>query len=69
MTQVRYRTQTFPKKQGTFFRFDPPVLIIDATWHEKRATFAGQLHQQLAMAYVGYEDLVRTVDRCVHMVS
>lgn len=47
-----------PKKHEIPFRYDPPVLIIDATWHEKRATFAGQLHQQLAMAYVGYEDLV-----------
>jgi hypothetical protein len=33
-------------------------LIIDATWREKNATFAGMLHQQLALAYVGYENLV-----------
>lgn len=40
------------------YRYDPPVLVIGATWHEKKQTYVESLLQALRQAYFGHEDYV-----------
>ena len=47
-------------KSQVYFRQDPAVLIISATWHETRVPYGSMLRDNLVRAYVGAEDAVRT---------
>jgi hypothetical protein len=46
-------------KPEVWFRYDPPVLIIAATWHETRMGFGEMLHNRIAASYVGNLHSVR----------
>lgn len=45
-------------KQSILFRYDPPVLIVAATWHEKQVEYARALYWGIQQAYCGHEDYV-----------
>ena len=44
-------------KGSILYRYDPPVLLIGATWHEKKVPFVELLGNFLKASY-GHEDLV-----------
>lgn len=46
-------------RRNILFRYDPPVLIVGATWHQKTVAYAGSLYRDLQQAYFGHEDYVR----------
>jgi predicted amidophosphoribosyltransferase len=48
-----------PRKNGLWFRYDPPVMIIGINWHEKSTPFSELLHKRLALVYDGYMENVR----------
>lgn len=41
-----------------WYRYDPPVVIIGATWHQTREPFIEYLHRRLALSYFDDTDLV-----------
>jgi hypothetical protein len=45
-------------KKNLVFRYDPQVLVIGLTWHEKPVKFVDMLHIALQLAYVGHEEYV-----------
>ena len=51
-------------KQDILFRYDPPVLIITITWHEKQAQFGTFLHLRLRLNYFNNEDYVHIFPIC-----
>ena len=57
--KLRLRDQWgLPERRDVLFRCDSPVLIVSATWHEKKARFSSALQRQLAVSYAGHEDWV-----------
>lgn len=54
--------ECLPDKSQVLFRYDPPVLIISLTWHEKRAAFAELLCVRLRVSYFDNADDVRPPD-------
>ena len=46
------------EQRNVLFRYDPPVLIVGATWHQKRVPFVESLFLLMQQAYFGHEDLV-----------
>ena len=45
-------------KASAVFRYDPPVLLVGATWHEKKLPFVELLGNFLKVSYYGHEDMV-----------
>ena len=46
------------KKTEVFFRYDRPVLIIAATWHETSIPYGRMLRDDFTRKYVDNEDAV-----------
>jgi hypothetical protein len=55
--QLTLRDQ-LPKVQSVWYCYDPPVVIIAATWYETPVLFSELLHNKLALDYQGNLDLV-----------
>jgi hypothetical protein len=47
-------------KWSVVYKYNPPVLILGATWHEKRVSYARSLYYNLQLAYSGHEEFVRS---------
>lgn len=43
-------------KRDTWFRYDPPVLIVAITWHQTPVGFGRLLHTNLALTYFNDEE-------------
>jgi hypothetical protein len=50
-----------PRLHDVWFRYDPPVIIIGATWHETREPFIEYFHRRLALSYFDDTDLVSSL--------
>ena len=60
-TQLRLVDQeSVQEKRNVLFRYDPPILIVGATWHEKPVGLVESLYLSLKQAYAGHEDWVCT---------
>lgn len=55
--------KTEPAIRDVYFRYDPPVLLIAATWHQEKHPFINVLHSILATRYFDSERLVSTITR------
>lgn len=44
--------------RNVLYRYDPPVLIVGATWHEKPVPYVESLYRDLQQVYAGHEDNV-----------
>ena len=53
--------------RNVLYRYDPPVLIVGATWHEKPVAYVESLYRDLQQVYVGHEDnvCIRTFHRAL----
>jgi hypothetical protein len=47
-----------PDISTLWYRYDPPVLIVAAMWHETEVRLSEHLHTKLALDYSGNADLV-----------
>jgi hypothetical protein len=56
--------RTLPHKMTVYFRYDPPVLIVAATWHETKVPYGRMLRDNLLRKYVNNEDSV-SADHCL----
>ena len=43
---------------NVWFQYDPPVIIIGATWHQTQEPFIEYFHRRLALSYFDDTDLV-----------
>lgn len=51
--------QSWWEKRDISFRYDQAVLIVGATWHQKKVAYAESLYLGLMQVYTGHEGDVR----------
>ena len=56
--QLELRRLEIPRRFDVWYRYDPPVVIIGATWHQTQEPFIEYLHRRLALSYFDDTDLV-----------
>ena len=47
-----------PDRRQVLYRYDPPVLLVSLTWHEKRTGFGHFLYQGMLLNYADSEEYV-----------
>lgn len=58
MHQLPLRDQRSVHRDGIWFRYDPPVLLISLDLHGDKAKFVDLLYTRLLLAYVGGAEMV-----------
>ena len=52
--------ESVQEKCNVLFRYNPPILIVGVTWHEKQVGFVESLYLSLKQVYASHEDWVFT---------